>query len=511
MFKHLSNEWKLIWAIALLKLVLHLLTFSNYELHRDALLYYSLGQHLDWGFASVPPGIGVIAAFGTWLLGQSTFALRIWPALAGVASVVLIGKIIIELKGGTRAILIGCLAFVLSPAFLRSNALFQPVSFDQLFWLWSGYLFVRLVRSENPRYWVLLCFVGAIAFLTKYSIVFFMVSVVLALLSSRHWRLIFNNWFLIGMGIGLLVIAPNLLWQYRHGWPLIHHLGELQRTQFAHVSVGGFLFDQLLMNLPGIFVWLSGFLAFLFLRDLKKYRFLAVGYLLMLAFLLFMHGKSYYTLGFYSIFFALGAVAVEKYRKPSTQLAYLVFMLVTTLPLLPFSLPMLSFPRMAQYSEPIADFTNRWEDGKTYALPQDYADMTGWKELGELVGKSWQNLPDSIKNDCVIFANNYGQAGAVLYYAKQYGCPEPVCLNDQFLNWAPEQISEKGCLLYIDDNRGDMDKLFGSVKELGEVQNPYFRENGLKVFLCVGPVADFPKFYTQKVSGLKSVYLRSSN
>ncbi|WP_163712196.1 glycosyltransferase family 39 protein [Mangrovibacterium lignilyticum] len=505
MFKSVSNEWKLIGVIAFMKLALHLFTFANYELHRDAFLYFSLAQHLDWGYASVPPGIAVVAAFATGVFGNTVFALRIIPALLGFFSVILVGKIVLELKGGTRAILIACLAFVLSPAFLRSNALFQPVSFNQFFWLWSGYLLIRLVRTENTRYWLLVFSVWGVAFLTKYSIAFFLVSSLLALFFSGHRRLFFSGHFLLGGLIAVLIISPNLYWQYQHNWPLIHHMSELQKTQFANVSIIGFVLDQFLMNIPGFFIWTIGLIRFLFFRSVRKYRFIPLAFLLTVAVLLLMQGKSYYTLGFYSILFALGGVAIEKYRKPGWQLFYLVFMPIVLLPLLPFSLPMLGLERMARYSKSSAQFTNRWEDGKVYQLPQDYADMTGWRELGELVGKSWQALPDSVKKNAFIFAQNYGQAGAVNFYGEKYGCPQPVCFNDQFLFWAPDTIGMQP-LLYIDQDMGDIEFLYQDVKLIGQVQNPYFRENGLKLYYCTNPISGFPTFYGNKVKELKSVY-----
>ncbi len=502
-----SKEWKLIGIIAFLKLALHLLTFANYELHRDALLYFSLGQNLAWGYASVPPGIGVVAALTTAVFGDSVFALRLIPAVVGFFSVILVGKIVLELHGGKRAILIACLAFVLSPAFLRSNALFQPVSFNQFFWLMSGFLFIRLVRSENPGYWLPIFGILGLAFLFKYSIAFFIVSVLLTLFLSGHRRLFFSGYFLVGGVVAVMIISPNLYWQYQHNWPLIHHMGELQRTQFAHVSVSGFLLDQLLMNIPGVFVWTIGFVTFLVYRKEKKYRFLPMAFLITVVILLLLHGKSYYTLGFYSILFALGGVAIEKYYKPGWLLTYLIFMVVTLLPLLPFSLPILGMERMAAYSKPVAQFTNRWEDGKVYILPQDYADMTGWKELGELVGKTWSELPDSVKSSCFIFAQNYGEAGAVNFYGAKYACPQPISFNDEFLLWAPDSVGMKP-LLYIDNDMGDIEFLYQNVQFVGEIQNPYFRENGLKLYYCTNPIQAFPAFYADKVKRLKEIYQR---
>ena len=508
MIKSVSKEWVLIGLIAVLKLALHFLTFSNYELHRDALLYFSLGQHLEWGYASVPPGIGMIAALSTTIFGNTVFALRVVPALVGFFSVILVGKIVLELKGGTRAILIACLAFVLSPAFLRSNALFQPVSFNQFFWLLSGWLFIRLVRTENQRYWLLIFIAWGLAFLVKYSIAFFIVSSLLALLFSENRRLLFSGYFFVGGILALILISPNLYWQYQHNWPVVHHMSELQRTQFVNVSVTGFLIDQLLMNLPGVFIWITGFGVFLLVRKEKRYRFLPWAFLLTVTLLLVLHGKSYYTLGFYSILFALGGVALEKYYKPGWQLFCLTFAIVVVLPLLPFSLPLLGMERMAVYSKPTAELTNRWEDGKVYVLPQDYADMTGWKELGELVGKSWKSLPDSVKSNAFIFAQNYGQAGAVNFYGAKYGCPQPICFNDQFLLWAPDLIDPRP-LLYIGEDMGNIEFFYQNVQLIGEIRNPYFRENGLKLYYCTDPTDEFPAFYAEKVHRLKAVYSRS--
>ena len=138
MLNRITKEQLIITGLVLFKLCIHLVTNTNYELHRDALLYYSLGEHLDWGYASVPPFIALISNFSTFVFGNTVFALRFFPALIGSVSVLIIAKIVKELKAGILAIIIAVLAFIFSPAFLRSNTLFQPVSFNQFFWLFSG-------------------------------------------------------------------------------------------------------------------------------------------------------------------------------------------------------------------------------------------------------------------------------------------------------------------------------------------------------------------------------------
>ncbi len=137
----------------ILKLLIHFLTASNYELHRDALLYISLGENPAWGYASVPPSIGILANISRFLPGDTSFAIRFFPALIGALSILIIGLTIRDLGGGLFAVFLGGLSFLLSIAYLRSNALFQPVSFNQFYWLLSFYLFISMIRKNKPIYW----------------------------------------------------------------------------------------------------------------------------------------------------------------------------------------------------------------------------------------------------------------------------------------------------------------------------------------------------------------------
>ena len=507
MTKKISKETALILTLAVIKLLIHLFTNTNYELHRDALLYYSLGEHPALGYLSVPPLIGVFAKLSTLLFGHSVFALRFFPALIGSISVVIIAKMVKELGGGIWAIIIAALAFILSPAFLRSNTLFQPVSFNQFFWLLSGYLIIKLLKTTNPKFWLYIFLVWGIAFLNKYSIAFFIVAFLLAILLTSHRQLMKSKYFFIGGGIGLFIILPNLLWQVNHNWPLMHHMSELYETQFANVSVKGFLIGQLFMNFPALIVWITGLIVFLFFKAEKNYRAIGLGVLITVLIILFLHGKSYYTLGLYSILFALGGYAIERYFKPYLRYAVLAIMVLFCLPLIPISLPVYSFEKIENYTKPMAQFVNQWEDGKIHNIPQDYSDMTGWKELSTIVTNFYQSLPEEEQNNCAIYADNYGQAGAVYFYGGKKGLPAPISFNDNFLLWAPDQV-EKEELIYINHELGDIKDLFQSYRLIGQVDDPYFRENGLQVYYCTNPNNNFKSFYANKVASLKKNYTR---
>ena len=505
MLKRISKEWLMILGLVLIKLLLHFFTNTNYELHRDAFLYYSLGEHLDWGYLSVPPLIAFFSKISVFLFGKTVFALRFFPALIGGLSVVIIAKIVKELNGSFWAIFIAASAFILSPSFLRSNTLFQPVSFNQFFWLLSAYLIVKLLKSGNSKFWIGIFIVFGIAFLNKYSITFFILSFLIALLFSEQRTLFRSKYFFIGGVLGVLIISPNLIWQYNHNWPLFVHMSELQKNQFVNVSILGFLVDQFIMNLPGLLIWMTGLCAFLFIKAEKKYRVLALIYLFTVLIIILLRGKSYYTLGLYPILFALGGYAVDKYFTLYVKYGIIALMVLISIPMLPFSLPVYGLEQMEDYSKKTADFTNRWEDGKVHNLPQDYADMTGWKELADIVTDTYQSLPEESKQKCSIYAEAYCTAGAILFYGKEFDLPEPICFSDNFLLWAPDRINTE-VLIYVNDELGDIDWLFDNKKLVGEINNKYFRENGIRVYLCTQPTETYPLFYAKKVSELKNRY-----
>lgn len=511
---NLTSDWWLIAALAGIKLVLHLLTNTNYELHRDAYLYLALGDHLDFGYIAVPPLIAVLAKLATGLLGGSVFAVRLFPALAGAASVILVSLIVKNLGGRRLALVLAGAAFILSPAFLRTNTLFQPVAFNQLFWLLSGYLIVKLLQTRNPKYWLIFGAVWGMAFLMKYSIVFFAAAFMLALAASRERRLLRSKYLLWGAGIGLLLILPNLLWQHAHNWPIVAHMQELRQTQLVNVRLDDFLIMQLLMNVQAVVIWLAGLLYLLFAPSAKSCRVLGLTFLFLLMILLALSGKSDYTLGAYPLLFAAGGVALERLKRLWRLLmpTVAVLNLLIALPLLPYGLPLLPLDQMLAYAAATRDSglegALRWEDGRIHPLPQDYADMTGWRELTEIVRRAYDSLNETEQAQCAIYASNYGEAGAIKYFGKKYGLPEPVSFNASFLLWAPERV-DISAFIYVNSNLGeDIRASFADIVQVGRITNPYARESGLQVFLCRSPRPEFAVLYASKAGRLKDRFRR---
>lgn len=504
--------WSIVLSFAIIKLSIHLLTSTNYELHRDAFLYIAQGDHLDWGFLSVPPLTAFLSKILRMVMGDSTLAIRSFPALIGSISVIFVNLIVRELGGRRWAMILASIAFIISPAFLRSNMLFQPVSLNQFFWLTSFYLIIRLVNSQDPKYWVYMSVNFALGFLAKYSIVFLALGFLIAILMTPNRRLILSKYFLYGISLGFLIIMPNVIWQYQNSWPVLYHMEMLREYHLVNVKISDFFIAQLIMNLPILFIWLSGLIYLLFCPNLYKFRIIGYTFLAVILLMILTQGKSYYTIGLYSTLIAAGAVVFEKYVKWRI-LVYLnlTFMILISWMMLPFSLPVLGHEKMLSFCQKAIekgiDMPMKWEDGKVHALPQDYADMIGWEELAGNVINIYQSLPSESRGSCYIYAENYGQAGAIRYHGMKQGLPEPISFHGSFIFWAPDQIKDISHLIYVNYEVEGIREFFEKIEVFEGIVNQYSRENGLKIYLCRNPNEEFKTLYRNRIQEEREKFL----
>src|SRR5450631_4165977 len=141
-----------LFYIAIGTVVVHLLTGNRYGFHRDELSVLDDARHLAWGYIAYPPVTPFFARLSLTLFRTSLVGFRFFAALAQAVAVVLTGLMARELGGGRGAQLIAAAAAV--PFCLASGALMQYVAFDYLFWVLAAYCMVRLIESEDPRWWL---------------------------------------------------------------------------------------------------------------------------------------------------------------------------------------------------------------------------------------------------------------------------------------------------------------------------------------------------------------------
>ena len=507
--KPLISLHQLIIGLAILKLLIHLLTNTNYGFHRDEFLYLDQGNHLAWGFMEVPPMIAVLAKI-TQIFGESLFVVRLLPALIGAFSVYLLGVLVKQLGGRAWAIVFTALAFIIAPAFLRSNSLFQPVSFNQFFWLLSAYWIIQLIRNESPKYWWALGLTAGFGFLTKYSIVFYLIALIGGVILSKHRVWLLRKDAYIALGIAALIALPNLLWQYQHNFPVMVHMEELRETQLVNVDPVGFFADQLFFFLGGTVIWMAGLLALFFNKVFKEYRLLGWGSLIAILIIFLLGGKSYYTIGAYSILLVFGGLAIEQYiRKSLWKWVLGIFLLLNILPFLPFSLPLLPNVQMEKYCRFMIDEFGfdgpmRWEDGQIYALPQDYADMNGWEEMVANLSKAYHQLSPEEKEECLLIGGGYGHAGAINYYREKYDLPEACSFNSSYLIWLPNEVDFE-MILHLDDNINEESEWFSDFIYVDSLENSYARDPGY-IYIRKSPRTDVSQVWNKLVKEEKAPF-----
>ncbi|HEX8608520.1 MAG TPA: hypothetical protein VF679_07775, partial [Pedobacter sp.] len=255
----------------------------------------------------------------------------------------------------------------------------------------------------------------------------------------------------------------------------------------------------------------TGFLALLISFKLRRFRFLAIAYILIFLFLLQMNGKPYYIFGAYPMLFAAGGFAFEKILKRNYVMLRITAILLFVVPnmlLLPLVLPILplnrtvSFFERAQSSMPFLKFLTVWEDLEQHPLTQDYSDMLGWEEMAQIVGKTYNALTPEQKKQTQIFADNYGEAGALHNFRKKYQYPDVVSLNSSFALWAPDNLNAR-YIIYVDDDdnvEARLKSLLESYHITGRVATPLAREKGTTVYLLYNPSPKLNEIYKAELA-----------
>ncbi len=475
------------FILAFIKFILpFLLQHPVYELHRDEMLYIEQGNHLAWGFMEVPLLLSILAKLAL-LAGGSFFWIKFWPSLIGAFTVFIVCKMAADMGGKAFAQFVAGLGLI-AGVYLRVHFLFQPNFLEIFFWTLSAYFIIKYVNTSYVKYIYYVSISISLGWLSKYSVGFFAAGIFVGLLLTDNRKLFVTKHIYLATLLALLIISPNLLWQYNHKWPVVHHMKELRESQLQYINPIDFFKNQVLMHLPCFFVWIGGLTWLLFFTKGKPYQILAYTYLTVIVLLAAAKGKDYYTLGAYPMLFAAGGVwmqqvtSVNKYWLRTAAIGVLIILFI---PLVPVLLPVWEPKQLsAYYIKTGFDKTGvlKWEDLQTHPLPQDFADMLSWRELGNKVSKVYASLPNSSKNKTLIYCRNYALAGAVTYFGK--GLPQVTSDNASFLFWMPEKYNVKNLLFVGKEIPGKDDQVFQQFEKytvLDSTTTPYAREHGVKI------------------------------
>src|SRR5918998_3758896 len=413
----------ILFLLALVKLLLHLLTAGNYGYFRDELYYVPASEPLSLGYVDFPPFVALATALERATLGDSLVALDLLPALAGAAVVVLAGLMARQLGGGTFAQGLAALAVLVAPNFLVFGTFISMDAFDQLFWVSAAYVLLLILKRNEPRLWPLFGLFAGLGLLTKLTILAFGFAVLVALLLTRARRHLRTPWPWVGGSIAVAFLAPYVYWNATNGWPTPEFWGEYGGKVDAASPVE-FLVEQIVtMQPPTLPLWLAGLGFYLFAREGRPYR--ALGWVYVVLFVLFaaLNTRFYFLAPAYPMLFAAGGVAIERFfvgrgRWRWALPAYAAVLAISGAVVAPITvLPVLPVGTLAKVTGAFGgDAGIEVETRQVAELPQTFADRFGWKGMTETVGRVYERLPPKERSEAGVFTRHYGEAGAINFF-----------------------------------------------------------------------------------------------
>jgi hypothetical protein len=482
--------------VAAAKLLFHLLTATRYGIFRDEMYYFACSEHLAWGYVDHPPLIALVIWITRHIFGSSVLALRLPAALAGAALVWLAGKLARELGGGRFAQALAALAVFMVPIYLIMNHWITMNAFEPLIWMGCLWCVVRAINSGDEKYWFWFGVLAGLGFETKYSIVFFLLGVFVGVLATPERRSFKSKWLWLGALATFLIFLPNFIWLVRHGFPFIELMHNIRMTSRDVVRGPlAFVLDQGQIMNPVLFpLWLAGLAWLFFAQAGKRYRVLGWTYVVVLATFIALKGKNYYLAPIYPVLFAAGAVAFERVtsrRWAWTRAAYIAVLVLCTAMLAPIFAPILPVESFIRYQQKLGIEPPKAENEPTGSLPQYFADEFGWEDMVREVARIYNGLPPEERARTAIFANSYGQAGAIDYFGPKYGLPKAISNHQSYWYWGPRDYTGEIVIVLGSDGSGDR-KHFKSVEVAGRAENPYSRmDERYNIFLCRGLLWDF--------------------
>ena len=488
-----TTSMAVIWAITLAKLLFHVYFNNRYGYFRDEFNYMSCGDHPAWGYVDQPPLIPLLIHFCRAVLGDSLRSIRFIPALASSLLVVQTAVITRELGGKAFALLLSAVTVVIAPQYLSNGSLLGTNCLEPNLWMGCAYFVILAIKRNDPRYWVWFGVVAGLGMEEKYSMALFGFGIVVGLLLTEQRRVFLSKWIWLGGLAALLVFVPNLLWNMHYHWPFFELMRNIRgEGRDVVLPAGQYFFQQTLLVHPLTApIWITGLIAFFFSSRLKQYRVLGWSYLTCYMVLFVLHGKNYYLAPSYPMLLAAGSVIIESAldhpRRAWLKPAIVLLLLASGAYLAPVVIPVFSPDKFIAYTHYLPFKLPHMEHSHERAvLPQWYADQFGWEEIVAETAQAWNRLSPEERRDCGIFAQDYGQAGAIDFLGRRYGLPPALSGHQSWFLWGPRGYSGN-CMIVLDDKREALERLWTHVEYVGtSADNSYALEKQIPVFLCKG-------------------------
>ncbi|NEB76681.1 glycosyltransferase family 39 protein [Streptomyces sp. SID14478] len=472
-----ATAWRpLLGMIAAYAAVLTLLS-ARYGYHRDELYFVAAGRHLAWGYVDQPPLTPLLARACTAAFGDSVVGLRVSATLAASVTVLVVALVARELGAGRGAQLLAAALAALGGQALAVGHMMSTATFDLLVWVTLSWLVLRVLRTGDGRWWAAAGAVTGVGVQNKYLVVLLVGVLLVSIVAVGPRAVLRGGWFLGGCAVALALAAPTLWWQAAHGWPqftVARGISEDDGGENRALFV-----PQQLVYLSPLFVpvWFAGWRCLWRSARLRWARAFAVAYPLLCLVVLALGGKGYYTVPLLVVLLAAGCAPALRWarggraRRNALIGAVAVSAVCNALITLPVLPP-------AALSVPMA-------------LDKEQGEQLGWPELADAARNGWARIPPADRARAVLFAGNYGEAGALERYGPARGLPAPYSGHMSYADWGPPPDSANGPVLLVRlPDASGIERHFVGCRTVTRVDNGQDVDNeeqGALVVLCTGP------------------------
>ncbi len=496
--KYTLTENRYLYTISTITfLLIYLSSFTKgYGYFIDEFYFIACANNPAFGYVDHPPLAPLVLTVFQFLFGNSLYAIRILPALAESAAVFYTGIIVKDIGGNKFSQFLAACSLAAIPVTLAFGGFYSMNSFELLLAVLFLLTTVRVIKTNNAKLWIHSGIIMGLGMMNKHTFGVFIIALLLALILSGKWKLLFNKWFLLSGFIGFIIFLPNIIWQIINDFPSLEFYRNISVDKNIYTPPIDFLIGQVMQMSPSTApIWLAGTFYFLFSKRFKDFIFLPLLFISLFIFMMLSGTSRPDRLAFaYPAAFVGGALffefVISKYRLVLLKPVLIILLAFGAALALPVILPYFSYDVTKNHTE-FLGINTEVEKGKKPPLPQILADRIGWEEKVKLVVSAYNSLSDEDKKQTIVAAGNYGQAGAIELFGSQSGLPPAACSHNNYYLWSKERVNGSILLqLDDDDSFGELSRLFDEVKvHPGIYKNNYVspHENNLVVFICRYP------------------------
>jgi hypothetical protein len=453
---------------------------ARYGYQRDELYFLQAGRHLAFGYVDQPPLTPLIARISAAVFDNSLAGLRVFSALALAALVVLSAVMSRLLGAGRTGQILAALATATCAEYLAAMHLLTTTVPDFVLWTITMLLVLRLLASQDTRWWVAIGACVGVGAQAKWNIGFLAASLAVGFLATGARRLVLSRWFLLGAALAAVLAAPDIIWQAAHGWPNFAVFHVLQGNA-AHNRAVYWPAQVIYTGLALAPVWIAGLIWSLRSPDSRLFRPVAIACATAIVLQFILGGKPYYAGAVFTFLLAAGSVPLERWlsgprRAGRIRPAILMgtAMVASAIVALPIALPVL--PARTLHTVPLQK------------INYDLGEMIAWPKLAALVAREYHQIAGPRGRRTAILTANYGEAGAIDRYGAGYGLPQAYSGENNFWLWGPPPAADTSAIA-VNIDPALLRREFAHVRKVATFVNGIGvsdDEEGAQIFIVTG-------------------------